>query len=133
MMRSVIALLMSLSASVALAQVPATVLPAPQEAPWGAYTMATPVPYQPTMPAGIVPPPPVMTGATWQSYPNSDGGPNQAVLLDNVAPGVVPSVVPTDPGYPVTSEPDLKKSLTPPGARDGFFQKVDFDATWIPA
>jgi hypothetical protein len=54
-------------------------------------------------------------------------------MLDNVAPGVVPEVVPTDPGYPVTSEPDLKKSLTPPGARDGFFQRVDFDATWIPA
>lgn len=133
MMRSLIGLLMSLSASAALAQVPATMPPTPQQAPWGGYSMATPVPYQPTMPAAIVAPPPVMTGATWQSYPNSDGGPNQAVMLDNVAPGVVPSVVPTDPGYAVTSEPDLKKSLTPPGARDGFFQKVDFDATWIPA
>jgi hypothetical protein len=123
---------MSLSASAALAQVLATMPPTPQQAPWGGYSMATPVPYEPTMSAGIVAPPPLMTGATWQSYPNS-GGPNQAVMPDNVAPGVVPSVVPTDPGHSVTSDPDLKKSLTPPGARDGFFQKVDFDATWIPA
>ncbi len=53
-------------------------------------------------------------------------------MLDNVAPGVTPAVVPTNPDYPVTSEPDLKRSLIPPGARNGFFQKAAFSATWLP-
>ena len=53
-------------------------------------------------------------------------------MLDGMAPGVAPMVVPTDPGYPVTSESDLKQSLIPPGARNGFFQKAKFTATWLP-
>lgn len=37
-----------------------------------------------------------------------------------------------DPAYPATPEPSLKQSLIPPDARDGFFQKAKFTATWIP-
>lgn len=132
-MRSTIALLMLSSAGIALAQTPVTEPPAPQEVVWGGCSTPTSVRDQPTMPADAVAPPPAMTGATWQPYPNPDSGSTAKGVLDNVAPDANSSAVPTDTVGPATSEPDLKQSLIPPGARDGFFQKLDFDATLIPA
>ncbi|HEX4413992.1 MAG TPA: hypothetical protein VH107_10225 [Lacipirellulaceae bacterium] len=140
-MRSSTAFLLTLLLlSASRAQTPfVPVPPATAASPWGGYAVPGPVPYQPTLPPGAVVPAQAMVSPTWQTYPSVDGGPNQAVMLDNLSPGVAPAVMPaeppisTDPGYPVTSEPDLKKSLIPPGSRDGFFQKVEFDATWIPS
>lgn len=141
-MRLLIALLLFLSlVARAIAQWPGGA--APQANPWGGYALPEQVPYQPMLnsepalaiPQGAVP--------VWAEYP--PGGqacqdvdaPNQAVLLDNLAPGVAPVVVPMDPGYPgypgsPAAEPDLKASLIPPGARNGFFQKAKFTATWLP-
>jgi hypothetical protein len=115
----------------AAAQTPYPASQAPATA-WGGYALPAQVPYQPTLPGDCNEPTAVTPDPNWQSYPSSADAPNQAVMLDGMAPGMAPVVVPTDPGYPLTSEPDLKQSLIPPGARNGFFQKAKFTATWLP-
>ena len=37
-----------------------------------------------------------------------------------------------EPLYPADPTPTLRESLTPPDARNGFFQKAKFQATWMP-
>lgn len=107
------------------------------DAAWGGYALPAQVPYQPTLPGDSVPCEPNAANAAWQMYPAATDppvdAPNQAVMLDNLAPGVTPMAVPADGGYMGTGEPDLKQSLIPPGSRNGFFQKLRFRATWLPA
>jgi len=122
-------------------QYPTTTAPQPV---WGGVALPAQVPYQPTlMPdgTGIVPqsspaspgtaaipstttPP---AGQVWQPYP-----PPQ-----NTFPGGSYQVPPSapyfaDPIHPAMPEPSLRQSLIPPDARQGFFQKAKFTATWIP-
>lgn len=122
----------------AVPQVPAaTPMASAAESAWGGYAIPAQVPYQPTLPGECVQPTPMAMSPAWQAYPACVAAPadagNQAVMLDQMAPGVPPVAVPVDPGYLGTGEPDLKQSLIPPGSRDGFFQKVKGSATYIPA
>jgi hypothetical protein len=55
--------------------------------------------------------------------------PPGAVYLDGPPAQELPPGVPL---YPGTTEPDLRASLTPPGARNGFFQQANFWADEIP-
>jgi len=144
----------------ARAQSPYPTTPAPPQA-WGGHAVAQAVPYQPTLgnvPAvpdktiatGAQPPPVVITpappagqaytlaapvplpspppiapnaGPLWQPYPGA-GAP---------VPTPVPGYPIQEPIYPATPEAwDLRASLIPPDARDGFFQKAKFTATWLP-
>lgn len=122
----------------AVPQTPATTpMSSAAESTWGGYALPPQVPYQPTLPGECVQPMPMVMGPTWQAYPPGmelpvDGG-NQAVMLDQMAPGVPPVAVPVDPGCVGTGEPDLRQSLIPPGSRNGFFQKIKGSATYLPA
>lgn len=122
----------------AVPQVPAaTPMGSAAESAWGGYALPAQVPYQPTLPGECVQPAPMVMNPAWQAYPTgtpmpADGG-NQAVMLDQMTPGVPPVAVPVDPGYLGTGEPDLKQSLIPPGSRNGFFQKIKGSATYMPA
>jgi hypothetical protein len=76
----------------------------------------------------------------WQPYvaapPQAAAGaagiPQDAVYLDGPMPPQARELAPGVPLYPGTNEPSLRESLTPPGARNGFFQRVDFDADYLP-
>jgi hypothetical protein len=115
------------------------VMPAspPADHPWGGYALPAQVPYQPTLQND-----PTMVGPgdpnqVWQEYPASPAAPtigNQpdAVYLDRPVPPEAHELAPGAPLYPGTAEPDLRASLTPPGARNGFFQRVDFAADVLP-
>jgi hypothetical protein len=80
-----------------------------------------------TLPAGgvVLPsdpnaPPPVVSGP-WQPYP--PGNPT------------VPAGVPVPPAtvpFPDQPSPNSLAALAPPGSRNGFFQKVNFTATYLP-
>jgi hypothetical protein len=122
---------------------------APQSA-WGGYELPAQVPYQPTLSGSAPAAGPVVTtyggssagptaqyGATppgqvpqqaWQPYPDMNcPSPGGSVPLQG---GGFPT---QQPIYPPTPEPSLRESLTPPDARNGFFQKAKFAATWLPA
>jgi hypothetical protein len=60
------------------------------------------------------------------------GAPPDAVYLDGGPPGVSHELPPGEPLYPGTNEPSLRESLTPPDARNGFFQKVRLNADVLP-
>jgi hypothetical protein len=60
------------------------------------------------------------------------GAPPDAVYLDGAPPGVTHELPPGAPLYPGTNEPSLRESLTPPDARNGFFQKVRLNADVLP-
>ncbi len=149
-MRSLCFLLsLSLAVGAADAQTIYPTTPAPHPA-WGGQAVPTQVPYQPTLPAEAAPageqaappidgsahtlggppvlpsPPAAAAGQIWQPYPSADTS----------IPGGVPVAGPAfpihEPIYPATPEPSLRQSLIPPDARDGFFQKAKFTATWIP-
>jgi hypothetical protein len=82
---------------------------------FGGYAVPAQVPYQPTLPDA------------WQSYPAADGSfPAGGVEYST------PAFPIQEPIYPGTAEPNLRESLTPPDARNGFFQKAKFTATWLP-
>jgi hypothetical protein len=68
-------------------------------------------------------PPAIQADQVWQPYP---AGPIPAGSSPPPAFGL------QEPIYPPTPEPSLRASLTPPGARNGFFQKARFTATWLP-
>ncbi|HEX5472908.1 MAG TPA: hypothetical protein VFW73_13535 [Lacipirellulaceae bacterium] len=109
----------------------------PPDGAWGGYALPAQVPYQPTLPnepTTVVPGDP---NQIWQAYPTSPAFPtlgNQpdAVYLDQPGPPEAHELEPGAPLYPGTNEPDLRASLTPPGARNGFFQRVDLAADWLP-
>jgi hypothetical protein len=82
---------------------------------WGGHSVAQQVPFQPTL------------SDPNQPYPMTDG---MAPMF--VDPGASPAIPMTEPLYPVDPTPTLRESLTPPDARDGFFQKAKFQAAWIP-
>jgi hypothetical protein len=111
-----LSLLLTMSAAVrAQSPYPAAALPEPV---WGGYAMPAQVPYQPTLPGEITP------------YPTT---PSVApVYIDPGAMQVAPMPPMQDPLYPADPTPTLRESLTPPDARDGFFQKAKFQAAWIP-
>jgi hypothetical protein len=98
---------------------PLVIAPAP---PAGqAYTLATPVPL-PSPPSV-----PLEAGPVWQPLP----GPGAETPVP--APAAVSGFPIQEPIYPPTPEAwDLRASLIPPDARDGFFQKAKFTATWLP-
>lgn len=107
--------MISLSAVVACtgssrAQYPVTPEPQPS---WGGYALPTQVPYQPTMPDGGL------------GYPVTDS----QIFIDPSGQQILP---PEDPIYDSTPPKTLRESLTPPDARNGFFQKAKFTATWLP-
>ncbi len=89
-------------------------MPMPQPE-WGGHVLPAQVPYQPTMPVEVPP------------YPTTDGV--APVIID---PYATPTVPVQEPLYSVNPEPTLRESLTPPDARDSFFQKAKFQAAWIP-
>lgn len=102
------------TAAVSRAQSPYPAVPAPQPA-WGGYAIPAQVPYQP------------MLTQEMQAYPVTDGV--APIVIDS---GSTPAVPLTDPLYPADPTHTLRESLTPPDARDGFFQKAKFQAAWIP-
>ena len=106
------------------------------DAGWGGYTLPTQVPYQPTLPGEVVPQLPLDSNPIWQAPPPTVDATGQAVMIDGTSPMgppvQLPSNIPADSGYSITSEPDLKKSLIPLGSRNGFFQRAKFTATWLP-
>jgi hypothetical protein len=85
---------------------------------WGGYAMPAEVPYQPTLPGE---PPP---------YPTTSGV--APVFIDPYEVPFTPMTPTQEPLYPADPTPTLRESLTPPDARDGFFQKAKFQAAWIP-
>jgi hypothetical protein len=87
----------------------------PPQPVWGGYALQPQVPYQPTLP-GELPP-----------YPMADG-----VAPVYIDPGAVPAMPMQDQLYPSNPPQTLRESLTPPDARNGFFQKAKFQAAWIP-
>ena len=95
---------------------------APQPA-WGGHVLPAQVPYQPTLPSESQTP--------WQPYPATDAA-YPVVAAPPAATTAAPPIVVQEPIYPPTPEPSLRESLTPPDARDGFFQKARFTATWLP-
>lgn len=111
----------------AAAQSPYPVTPTPESA-WGGYTLPAQVPYQPTLSGE----PTAGGNPIWQTYPPAVDASGQAVTLDGTAPVAAPAVVPPDPIDPASGEPSLRQSLTPADARNGFFQKARFTATWLP-
>jgi hypothetical protein len=66
-------------------------------------------------------PPPPVGSAPWQPYPPS----NPAVPAGTPVP---PPAVP----FPDQPSPNSLASIAPPGSRNGFFQKVNFTATYLP-
>jgi hypothetical protein len=130
---TLLTLVFAFAATATRAQYPATT---GSDAGWGGYAVQAPVPYQPTLEGPPVVVMPQDGSAMWQSPPPVIDPNSQAVMLDGTAPIAapvqIPGNVPADPGYSITQEPDLKKSLIPMGSRDGFFQKVKFTATWLP-
>src|SRR3954451_9285032 len=135
-----ITLLLYLIACVAAAQAPypSTAQPAPA---YGGYSLPAQVPYQPSMEGQPVEGIPIDASQPWQPYvaapppaaPGTTGIPQDAVYLDGTAPPPeARELAPGVPLYPGTNEPSLRDSLTPPGARNGFFQRVDLDADYLP-
>jgi hypothetical protein len=114
-MRALILLLLpALAVGAANAQGPYPTTAGPPPALEG-FTLPAPVPQQP--PASDV----------WQPYPAADG-----IVTDGAVLGAAPGFPMQEPLFPVMSEPSLRESLTPPDARDGFFQKAKFTTTWMP-
>jgi hypothetical protein len=135
--------------AVASAQAPAG--PGRAQPPWGGYAVPTQVPYQPTLAGEAAGGQPVVTyswtpggEASFEGGPMQPGAPGNALPPQAIAPGPVssPAWQPYPPAvsgpsnqepiYPPTPEPSLRESLTPPDARNGFFQKARFTATWLP-
>jgi hypothetical protein len=114
---------------------------------WGGYVLPAEVPYQPTLDqtaASGAECPPIYTevlppndDAAWQAYatPNTGGPPivlpDGSISMEPMPDGA-PIAFPDGAMYPDTPEPSLRQSLIPPDARDGFFQKAKFTATWLP-
>lgn len=109
---------------------------------WGGYALPTQVPYQPTLDGAPVAAGQMDPNQAWQAYPATPAGapvvappmaaPPDAVYLDGGPPGVTHELPPGEPLYPGTTEPSLRESLTPPDARNGFFQKVRLSAAVLP-
>jgi hypothetical protein len=149
-MRPLFVLLLSLVISrICAAQTPYPVAPAtPMVQPsWGGYALPTQVPYQPTLDGAAVAAGTYDPNQTWQGYPGQSVAvpigsqpvetgpmvpPGDAVYLDGAPPGVAHELPPGTPLYPGTTEPSLRESLTPPDARNGFFQKVRLAADVLP-
>jgi hypothetical protein len=91
-------------------QFPAT---ADAQPDWGGYTLPAQVPYQPTLPE------------MGMAYPATDS----QVFVD--PSGMSPAPL-EDPVYDAQPPQTLRESLTPPDARNGFFQKAKFTAAWLP-
>src|SRR5207247_5566885 len=71
-------------------------------------------------------------GAPDAAPANGMAPPAGPIYLDGAAPPEAHELAPGVPLYPGTTEPSLRESLTPPGARNGFFQRVDFSADVLP-
>jgi hypothetical protein len=146
-MRLPIVLLVTLLAGrTCVAQAPYPVTQAPS-APWGGYTLPAQVPYQPTLEGDPAAAGQGYPNPNWQPYPVAPGpvsapapagaapmfgAPSDAVYLDGNAPPQDHELAPGVPLYPGTNEPSLRESLTPPDARNGFFQKVRLFADVLP-
>src|SRR5437899_11298341 len=137
----ILSLLLAFIADIAYAQTPYPAS-APPSSAWGGYTLAPQVPYQPTLDAPAVFGPPD-ANQPWQGYPAPavqapigsapPGTQPDAVYLDGPTPPQAHELAPDIPLYPGKTEPTLRESLTPPGARNGFFQEVIFDADFLPS
>jgi hypothetical protein len=139
--------MMLFAAAVASGQAPSTT--GPPATQWGGHALPPQVPpYQPTLsedavftgeklapiytemaPAGGSP--------TWQEYAANDAATApEFVLPEGALPATqaveAPVMIDDQTVYPATPEPSLRQSLIPPDARNGFFQKAKFTATWLP-
>ena len=146
-MRPLFTLLLSLMiCRFCAAQAPYAAAPAAPPT-WGGYAMPSQVPYQPTLDGAPVAAGSIDSNQAWQPYPGAPAGapvvvpqpgmapmgaPPDAVYLDGGPPGVTHELPPGEPLYPGTTEPSLRESLTPPDARNGFFQKVRLNADVLP-
>jgi len=96
---------------------PAGGMPAPiveqSTVPGSAYTLSGPVALPPQSPVPIA-------GQPWQPYPEGGIPPDAPVLAQE------------QPLLPFAPELGLRPLPRPADARDGFFQKARFTATWIP-
>jgi hypothetical protein len=129
-----------LFAGSAAAQAPYPATP-PAQAPWGGYSLPAQVPYQPTLEGLPAASDQADPNQVWPTYPATGAPvppetipapPPGAVYLDGGPPGENHELAPGAPLYPGTAEPSLRESLIPPGARNGFFQRVEFYADVIP-
>ncbi len=109
-LRVILLLALALCAYNAHAQHPVIAEPQPS---WGGYALPSQVPYQPTLPDGSVP------------YPATDS----QIFIDPSGVQIPPT---EDPIYDGAPPRTLRESLTPSDARNGFFQKAKFSATWLP-
>ncbi len=150
LMRPFFALLLILALSrPAIAQAPYGISPeqAMAQPAWGGYVIPEQVPYQPMLGgAACAPGSMIDPNQSWQAYPNQplsvpigsqpvDTGPASAVApiyLDGAPPAAASELPPGAPLYPGTVEPSLRDSLTPPDARNGFFQKARVAAAVLP-
>jgi hypothetical protein len=146
-MRLLFALLLSLLIGrVCAAQSPYAAAPTAQPT-WGGYALPSQVPYQPSLEGPPAAAGPADPNQVWQAYPGQPGGePISApsvgmqpmgtspdtVYLDGGPPGEDHELPPGEQLYPGTNEPSLRESLTPPDARNGFFQKVRLTADVLP-
>jgi hypothetical protein len=134
-MRARLAIIVVLvSAKVAMAQIAYPTTAAPVSS-WGGHAVPAQVPYQPSLPAAPTTAP-VCADPVWQTYPHAtpdvNAAPSGVLPPVEIVPSDAPIFVPEAPIYPQTPEPSLRESLTPPDARNGFFQKAKFTATWLP-
>jgi hypothetical protein len=136
------------------AQSPYASTPAATQA-WGGYAVAQQVPYQPMLgpapnAAGAQPSPIFTTAAPPPGTPYTLAAPVALPSEQPTAPTLTPAWQPypgagapvpasppgyplQEPVYPATPEAwDLKASLIPPDARNGFFQKAKFTGTYLP-
>jgi len=134
-MRRLLALiLMLLIERISGAQAPYPVTPAPP-APWGGYAVPAQVPYQPTLEDPATLPVAVEASPLWQNDAMTSAPPTLTPLGEMMNGPVAPEARELPPGtplYPGTTEPSLRESLTPPDARNGFFQKARFTVTELP-
>jgi len=117
-MRSLLTITLQLAmVATARAQSPYVATPMPRP-DWGGHAFSAQIPYQPTLPGEL------------QPYPTTSSV--APVYIDPGAAAVAPAMPMQEPPYPADPTPSLRESLTPPDARNGFFQKAKFQAAWIP-
>jgi len=114
----------------------------PSPAPWGGTVLPAQVPYQPTLSDEVIATgqtAPIYTevlppdeDAVWQTYATPPEFGPDVLLPEGAVPAGQPLLVPDGALDPAMPDESLRQSLIPPDARDGFFQKARFSATWLP-
>jgi hypothetical protein len=104
---------------------PVVITPVPAPSPAQAYTLANPIPMPSPAPGA-----PLDPGPVWQPYPGTG---TSLPPPTSMAPTAAPGASIESPIFPPTPEVwDLRASLIPPDARNGFFQKARFTTAYLP-